>query len=173
MEHTTKRLCVKQINKQFNQFRSSACFVFLIYKLVRSTVRNVQLVVESKTGLKDHHPIIIRLVKKWLERSQRLIIIRPTATSTHPFSADLKAGRVTADGAPGRTITHPSVIKRKAFENAFKKIICNLLVSALSVSLLQLSEIICLPVCDISPLCLNSQPSSRLSCLDRPFHKPR
>ena len=31
----------------------------------------------------------------------------------------------------------------------------------------------CLPVCEISPPCLGSKPSTRLSSLDRPFHKPR
>ena len=31
----------------------------------------------------------------------------------------------------------------------------------------------CLPVCEISPPCLGSKPSTRLSSLDWPFHKPR
>ena len=36
-----------------------------------------------------------------------------------------------------------------------------------------LSVIRSLPVCKISPLCLSSKPSSRLSSLDQPFYKPR
>ena len=54
----------------------------------------------------------------------------------------------------------------------FINIIQNLLVSTLSVSSLHLSGIRCLLVHKVSPFCLGSKPSSRLSCFARPFHKP-
>ena len=51
--------------------------------------------------------------------------------------------------------------------------IISLLVVAGSVSSLHLSGICCLPVCEISPLCLSSKHISRLSSSHRPFCKPR
>ena len=40
-------------------------------------------------------------------------------------------------------------------------------------SMLHLTAICYLPVCGISPVLLNLKPSSKPSCLDGPFHKPR
>ena len=47
----------------------------------------------------------------------------------------------------------------------FRNVIWNLSVSSLSVLSLHLSGILCLPVCEIFPLCLGSKPSSRLNFL--------
>ena len=35
----------------------------------------------------------------------------------------------------------------------------------------RLERIFSLPICEISPLCLNLKPSSRVSSFDKPFHK--
>ena len=55
----------------------------------------------------------------------------------------------------------------------FQNVIWNLWISARSISSLRLNGIRWLPVCETSPLCLGLKPSSRLSSLVGPFHKPR
>ena len=93
-------------------------------------------------------------------RSQLL----PTVTTTvhFPLTFQLLSARIRL---------HASCDHRT--KNSWKSLntASNLLTTVLSVSLPHLSGIRCLPACGISPSCLTSKPSSKLSFFNRHFHK--
>ena len=66
---------------------------------------------------------------------------------------------------------HPPDLKRKTFENSKLTLKSSGEHSFSFVTPSSRNQ--CLTVCGISPLCLSSKHSSRLSSLDRPFHKAR
>ena len=102
----------------------------------------------------------------WNSTANTRLQVLSTVTSTvhFPLTFQLLSGHIRLHASPDRQV-------RKFWESL--NAVWNLLVTVLSVLLLQLSGIHCLPVCRISPPFLTSKSSWKLSFFNRHFHKSR